>query len=57
MDLEKLVKRLIDEGLLTDEDDIRLFRILAEDAPELLALVYAAALADEKIRDPKDSLH
>jgi hypothetical protein len=45
MDVNKLKQRLIDAGRLQTERDIELFDAMSEQAPEVLALVYAAALA------------
>jgi len=45
MDVNKLRQRLIDAGRLQTERDIELFDAMSEQAPELLALIYAAALA------------
>ena len=45
MDVNKLRQRLIDVGRLQTDRDIELFDALSDHAPELLALVYAAALA------------
>ena len=38
-------QRLVDAGRLKTERDVELFDALAESAPEMIALVYAAALA------------
>jgi hypothetical protein len=45
MDVKKLRQRLVDAGRLQTERDIELFDAMADHAPEVLALVYAAALA------------
>ena len=45
MDVNKLKQRLIDAGRLQTERDMELFDAMSEHAPELLALIYAAALA------------
>jgi hypothetical protein len=45
MDISRMRQRLIDAGRLRTERDRELFDALAEYAPEMIALVYAAALA------------
>ena len=45
VDVEKMRKQLLDAGRLRDERDIKLFDAMAEYAPEILALIYAASLA------------
>lgn len=45
MEISRMRKRLIDAGRLKTERDRELFDALAEYAPEMIALVYAAALA------------
>ncbi|MDJ0812398.1 MAG: hypothetical protein QNJ23_01620 [Woeseiaceae bacterium] len=45
MDISKMRQRLIDAGRLKTERDAQLFDALAASAPEMIALVYAAALA------------
>jgi hypothetical protein len=44
-DISRMRQRLIDAGRLETERDRELFDTLAENAPEMIALVYAAALA------------
>ena len=44
-DVKRMRQRLINAGRLQTERDIQLFDAMAEDAPEILALVYAAALS------------
>ncbi len=55
MDVNKLKQRLIDAGRLQTERDIELFDAMSEQAPELLALVYAAALAGVIVTEPEVS--
>ena len=45
VDVNKMRKQLIEAGRLREERDIELFDALADEAPEILALVYAAALS------------
>lgn len=45
VNVEKMRRQLIEAGRLRDERDIRLFDAMADYAPEILALVYAASLA------------
>jgi len=51
MDVNKLKQRLIDAGRLQTERDMELFDAMSEHAPELLALIYAAALAGVTVTD------
>jgi hypothetical protein len=51
MDVNKLKQRLIDAGRLQTERDIELFDAMSEQTPELLALIYAAALAGVTVTD------
>ena len=44
-DISRMRQRLVDAGRLKTERDVELFDALAESAPEMIALVYAAALA------------
>jgi hypothetical protein len=44
-DVNKMKQQLLDAGRLRNERDIELFDAMAEHAPEILALVYAAALS------------
>ena len=44
-DISRMRQRLVDAGRLKTERDVELFNALAESAPEMIALVYAAALA------------
>jgi hypothetical protein len=44
-DIKRMRQRLINAGRLQNERDIELFDAMAADAPEILALVYAAALS------------
>ena len=50
-DLSKMRQRLVDAGRLQTERDLELFDALAENAPEMIALVYAAALAGIVVTD------
>lgn len=45
VDVNKMRQQLLEAGRLRNERDIELFDALAEQAPEILALVYAAALS------------
>ena len=45
VDVEKMRQQLIKAGRLQHERDIKLFDAMAEYAPEILALIYAASLA------------
>jgi len=45
MDLTAMKQRLIDAGRLKSEDERELFDTLAEHAPEMLAILFAASLA------------
>ena len=56
-DVGKMRKRLIDAGRLQDERDIELFDALADQAPEILALVYAAALSGIFVTEDEPSTH
>lgn len=51
MDINKLKQRLIDAGRLKTRRDIELFDAMSEHTPELLALIYAAALAGVTVTD------
>jgi hypothetical protein len=55
MEISSMRQRLIDAGRLQTDRDRELFDALAEHAPEMIALVYAAALAGIFIteNDPK----
>ena len=44
-DISRMRQRLVEAGRLQTERDVELFDVLAEYAPEMIALVYAAALA------------
>ena len=57
MDISKMRQRLVDAGRLKTERDVELFDALAESAPEMIALVYAAALAGVIVseEDPETS--
>jgi hypothetical protein len=55
MDANKLKQRLIDAGRLQTERDIELFDAMSEQTPELLALIYAAALAGVTVTDSEFS--
>ncbi len=48
-DISKIRERLVKSGRLKHERDIELFDALAEHAPEMIAMVYAAALANISI--------
>lgn len=54
-DISKMRQRLVEAGRLRTERDKELFDALAENAPEMIALVYAAALAGIVVTedDPK----
>jgi hypothetical protein len=58
VDVEKMRKQLLDAGRLRDERDIKLFDAMAEYAPEILALIYAASLAGVFVTetDPNENL-
>jgi hypothetical protein len=56
-DVGKMRKKLIDASRLQDERDIELFDALADQAPEILALVYAAALSGIFVTDDDSSVH
>ncbi len=43
-DIGRMRQRLVDAGRLKTERDRELFDALAEHAPEMIALIYAAAL-------------
>ena len=45
VDVNKMRKQLLEAGRLREQRDIELFDALADEAPEILALVYAAALS------------
>ena len=45
VNVEKMRQQLIKAGRLQNESDIRLFDAMADHAPEILALIYAASLA------------
>ena len=51
MDINQLKQRLIDAGRLQTERDLELFDAMSEQTPELLALIYAAALAGVTVTD------
>jgi hypothetical protein len=51
VDVNAMRKKLIDAGRLQDEHDIQMFDALADQAPEILALVYAAALSGIFVTD------
>lgn len=57
VDVKKMRKQLLEAGRLKDERDIRLFDALAEQAPEILALVYAAALSGVFVTESDPALH
>ena len=50
-DISRMRQRLVDAGRLETERDLELFDALAENAPEMVALVYAAALAGVVVSD------
>jgi hypothetical protein len=50
-DVNKMRNKLIEAGRLQDERDIQMFDALADQAPEILALVYAAALSGIFVTD------
>jgi hypothetical protein len=45
VDIEKMRRQLLEAGRLQDKRDIQLFDAMAEYAPEILALIFAASLA------------
>jgi len=53
----KMKQQLIDAGRLQNERDIELFDAMSEHAPEILALVYAAALSGVFVTDHDPSVH
>ncbi len=56
-DVTKMRRQLIEAGRLQDERDIQLFDALADQAPEILALVYAAALSGIFITESRPHVH
>ena len=50
-DISIMRQRLVDAGRLKTDRDVELFEALAECAPEMIALVYAAALAGIIVSD------
>jgi len=56
VNVTKMRRQLIAAGRLQDERDIRLFDAMAEYAPEILAMIYAASLSGVFVteRDPRD---
>ena len=56
-DVRTMRKKLIEAGRLQDERDIQLFDALADQAPEILALVYAAALSGVFVTEDDSSMH
>ena len=57
VDVNKMRKQLLEAGRLQDERDIELFDAMAEQAPEILALVYAAALSGVFVTEHDPKLH
>ena len=52
-DISRMRQRLVDAGRLRNPRDVELFDALAESAPEMIALVYAAALAGVVVTEEK----
>ena len=57
VDVNKMRKQLLEAGRLQDERDIQLFDAMAEQAPEILALVYAAALSGIFVTEHDPNVH
>ena len=57
VDVNKMRKQLLEAGRLRDDRDIQMFDALAEQAPEILALVYAAALSGVFVTDEDPRLN
>jgi hypothetical protein len=55
--VNKMRQQLIEAGRLQNERDIELFDAMADHAPEILALVYAAALSGVFVTDSDPSVH
>ena len=53
----KMRQQLIAAGRLQNERDIQLFDAMADHAPEILALVYAAALSGVFVTDHDPGVH
>ncbi len=56
-DVRTMRKKLIEAGRLQEQRDIEMFDALAEQAPEILALVYAAALSGVFVTEDDSSMH
>ena len=56
-DVNKMKQQLLDAGRLRSERDIELFDALADHAPEILALVYAAALSGVFVTEHNPKQH
>lgn len=58
VNVTKMRRQLIAAGRLQDEKDIKLFDAMADNAPEILALIYAASLSGVFVTetDPHDDL-
>lgn len=57
VDVNKMREKLIEAGRLQDERDIQMFDALSEQAPEILALVYAAALSGIFVTESCPNVH
>lgn len=57
VDVNSMREKLIEAGRLQDERDIQMFDALSEQAPEILALVYAAALSGIFVTDSCPNVH
>ena len=57
VEVNKMREKLIEAGRLQDERDIQMFDALSEQAPEILALVYAAALSGIFVTDSCPNVH
>ncbi len=57
VDVNKMRKQLLEAGRLREQRDIELFDALADEAPEILALVYAAALSGVFVTENDPSVH
>ena len=57
VNVTKMRRQLIAAGRLQDEKDIKLFDAMADYAPEILALIYAASLSGVFVTeaDPNDN--
>lgn len=55
--VNKMRQQLIEAGRLQNERDIELFDAMADHAPEILALVYAAALSGVFVTESDPNIH